>query len=572
VAASDARSLASRLAQLDDASLAGLFARRGVSPTAGWSDAFDAADALLDPPSVARTLTDLSAPEADALDAAITAGAAIPSGSVRDALVARALVDETGRPYAAVTAGRELVTRVTSDPVAAGTPSSDAREAERAFGASSSLADILQASLVMPLARIGSGLLGAADRRRLVESGAAEDAAAADELVAIAERVGLLAVADRHWLVTRAGMDWLGTGTVSRWSTVARALRASLPRAIRDRDGGWVAPGRWPAAFPFDPAWPARAARLRALAQRWAMLSADGGTASWAADLAAGGDADLTALQALLPSEVDRVYLQNDLTAIAPGPLAPHLDIRLRSMARRESRAQASTYRFTPESLAEALTAGETAETLRDFLSGLSLTGLPQPLAYEIERSASRHGAIRVGPDWSGRTRISSDDAALLRAVAVDQALRPLGLIAEADGLYSRSSPDTAFWLIADARYPVVAVDADGARRTLDRHRLADQPSAEPDPAETYRPLVDRLRAAHAQDADAAWLGRELDQAVRSRAVVAVVVRLPDGTEREITLEATGLGGGRLRGRDRGADVERTLPISSITSVSIVER
>ena len=41
---------------------------------------------------------------------------------------------------------------------------------------------------------------------------------------------------------------------------------------------------------------------------------------------------------------------------------------------------------------------------------------------------------------------------------------------------------------------------------------------------------------------------------------IVVVVRMPDGSERSLTLEASGLGGGRLRGRDRGADVERTLP------------
>jgi hypothetical protein len=49
--------------------------------------------------------------------------------------------------------------------------------------------------------------------------------------------------------------------------------------------------------------------------------------------------------------------------------------------------------------------------------------------------------------------------------------------------------------------------------------------------------------------------------------VIVVVVRMPDGSERALTLEASGLGGGRLRGRDRGADVERTLPVSSIVSV-----
>ena len=51
-------------------------------------------------------------------------------------------------------------------------------------------------------------------------------------------------------------------------------------------------------------------------------------------------------LGALLPHEVDRIYLQNDLTAISPGPLASGLDVRLRQLAHRESHAQASSYRF----------------------------------------------------------------------------------------------------------------------------------------------------------------------------------------------------------------------------------
>nr|WP_268932577.1 helicase-associated domain-containing protein [Microbacterium paulum] len=267
--------------------------------------------------------------------------------------------------------------------------------------------------------------------------------------------------------------------------------------------------------------------------------------------------------------------MQNDLTAIAPGSLAPHLDMRLRSMARRESRAQASSYRFTADSLADALTAGETAETLRTFLEELSLTGLPQPLAYEIERSASRHGALRVGPDETGHARVTSDDDALLQTIAVDQALRPLGLVPDpldplaprGGALVTRSSPDTAFWMIADARYPVVAVDADGQRRTLDRHRLAADAEPAPAAVEVYADLLARLRAAEEGDADAAWLGRELEQAVRARETIVVAVRLPDGTEREFTIEATGLGGGRLRGLDRMVDVERTLPVSSITRI-----
>ena len=101
------------------------------------------------------------------------------------------------------------------------------------------------------------------------------------------------------------------------------------------------------------------------------------------------------ALTALLPAEVDRIFLQNDLTAIAPGPLAPALDVRLRTMAARESAAQASSYRFTPESIAHAFVAGETEESILEFLGALSLTGIPQPLELprDTDGAAARPGA-----------------------------------------------------------------------------------------------------------------------------------------------------------------------------------
>ena len=52
--ATDARSLAHDLLQRDDASLVALLVARGVSPSVTWSDAFDAAEALLDPASAER--------------------------------------------------------------------------------------------------------------------------------------------------------------------------------------------------------------------------------------------------------------------------------------------------------------------------------------------------------------------------------------------------------------------------------------------------------------------------------------------------------------------------------------
>ncbi len=570
--APDGRDFATWLAAADDRALARLLAERKVAPTAGWTDFFDAADALQDPVVLVRSLATLTRGEAEALAAAVEDGTPIPPDS-RESLGRHGLIAPDGLPYGGVAAAWMPIPPASESPetVTAGiedaAAETDDATAERAFTASTSLADILQLVLTMPLARIGSGALGAVDRRRLVDSGAVTDGTTADELLAIAERTGLVQAEGKRWLATELGLDWLHTGTVHRWNRVAEALRASLPSALKTESGGWIAPATWRSEYPLDASWPDEAERLRRLFRRWALIGNDGEPPSWADGLSRGAHADESRLQAMLPHEVDRVFLQNDLTAIAPGPLEPHLDMRLRSMAHRESRAQASTYRFSAETIDAAVTAGETAESLREFLSALSMTGLPQPLAYEIDRATVRHGRIRVGADPTGRTVITSDDDALLDTIAVDQALRPLGIVPDGETLATRINAETTFWALADARYPVVAVDGAGSPRVLQRHRLAAPATLEADPEQVYAPLLERLHSAHDDDADGAWLMRELDQAVRARAYVTVVVRLPDASERTFTLEATGLGGGRLRGRDRAADVERTLPVSHIVSV-----
>lgn len=567
---SDQRALATALAALDDAGLAELLAARGAPASAGWRDLFDVAAALLEPTSVARALTALPYEPALALTHAAADGAPVPEDA-RPELVAAGLVDGEGRPYAAVATAvrdREAPRERAGAADRSTTAADDAAAAERAFTSAASLADVLLRALTEPLTRIGNGALGAGDRRLLVESGAVRDADTADLLVGLAAATGLLHPEEKAWLVTSAGRAWVGSPTLERWVSAAERLRDALPAGLRTPQGGWTASATWIDAYPFDTAWPSRAGLWRARAVAWGLLAPAGGEPPWAASLAAGGDADTAALAAHLPPEVDRVYLQNDLTAIAPGPLTPHLDVRLRSMAVRESRAQASTYRFSADTIAAAITAGETADSLRAFLQELSLTGVPQPLEYVIGRTADRYGLLRVGRDaGTGRTRVTSDDAAVLETVAVDQALRALGLVRDGGALASRIGEDTVYWALADARYPVIAVDEAGMPRQLDRARLAAEQPAPPATAH-YGELVARVRAgSDAEDADAAWLERELDTAVRARAVVDVVVRLPDGSTRTFRLEATGLGGGRLRGRDRGADVERTVPLSSIASV-----
>ncbi len=571
--ATSERALATWLSSRDDAALAETFAARSVSATVNWHDFFDAAAALLDAASIDRALARL--PRRTLIELA-DPDAAAPS-AVDERL---ALHDENGRPYAAVTA--RVLEGIAAHPEAfveapalaangalpVASPDQEAAAAEQAFTTAGALADVLLMCVHTPLTRTGTGAVSAVDRKRLLETGAVNSAEELDDLVDSAAGAGLLRSLGREWLVTPAGDHWLEETTTTRWTTIVRGLVSALPRGLRAADGTIFSPQEWPAAYPLDPDWAARAERLERIAHRWGFLSPDGSIPAWTRQLLAGEIPDAAALAKYLPAEIDKVYLQADLTAIAPGPLAPALDLRLRGIARRESRAQASSYRFTAESIGAGMTEGESAASIKEFLAGISLTGLPQPLEYLIDSTAGRHGLVRVQTDEvSGRTKIVSLDPAVRDAIAVDQALRPLGLIRDGEALSSRVTRDAVYWSLADARYPVIALDAGGAPEPLHRRSPAVATEADATPVDVYARVLTNLRATHGTDGDAAWLERELDQAVRGKLTIVVGVRLPDGGERSFTLEATGLGGGRLRGRDRGADIERTLPLSSITSV-----
>ncbi|GAA1939431.1 hypothetical protein GCM10009775_34340 [Microbacterium aoyamense] len=558
------RALATSLSELDDVALTATLEARGVSPTIAWRDFFDAAAGLLDAASLDRVLTRL--PRATLIAVTDAAASTVPP--------TLALLDAAGRPYDAVAARVSALRTERPDAFempAAPPPRSvggEAAAAERAFTSSGALADVLLACLHSPIQRTGAGAVSAADRRRLTEAGAVSTPEELEDLMASAAAAGLAAPAAREWVVTAAGEQWMEAPTLERWRTIVDGFLRAVPQGLRTPDGGIADPGTWQSAYPLDPEWPERASRIVRTAVRWGLLGEDATEPSWTARIRRGESLDTSALAEHLPAEIDRVYLQADLTAIAPGPLAPALELRLRAIAHRESRAQASTYRFTTESLGSGLTEGETADSIRAFLSALSLTGIPQPLDYLIESTAARHGLVRVGVDpTAGRTRVVAAEPGILDAITVDQALRPLGLVRDGDDLVSRAGRDAVYWSLVDARYPVVALDASGAPESLHRRTSRHAVEAERSPKERYAGLVATLRASLGADGDAAWLGRELDQAVRARAEIVVVVRMPDGTERPFTLEASGLGGGRLRGRDRAADIERTLPVASILSV-----
>ncbi len=171
--------------------------------------------------------------------------------------------------------------------------------------------------------------------------------------------------------------------------------------------------------------------------------------------------------------------------------------------------------------------------------------------------------------DAPARAAVRSDDEQLVRTLAVDQSLSSLGLRQTAPHrLLSRFTADVVFWALSDAKYPVAAEDADGEIIRLRRHRLASAPPPPPK-SDPIAALLDRVLATGDEGAtEQAWLARQLEAAARAKETLTVTVRMPGGQTADYLLAPASVANGRLRARDRKADIERTLPLSAIAAVS----
>ncbi|MDQ0745306.1 hypothetical protein QFZ62_002614 [Clavibacter sp. B3I6] len=620
----DALVLASRLRALDDDALAALVRDRGID-AARIADLFDLADALLAPEAVAEALEQLDRPALAVLAVAAAEGATarrVPLDSVRDAVARRSgeeprdereLADAAARAastlladldhdgitmhpeVAAVLAawpaeglpGADALARLDPPAPLAAVPRTDPAEVDRragesAFAAVVSVAALVDALLHEPARELSRGGMSLPDARRLAAALGA-DVDDVPVVLSIAARAGLVARTGRTWSAAVASDVWSGLPTPARWEALAASWLEALAPATRSilaerADASWGAglldSVLW--RFPGGSAW--IGARITAFTRDAGLLGITTGdvpSSAGRALLTSGPEAAAAALAPHLPAEVDRVYLQHDLTIVSPGPLDPAVESRLLSVADAEGRGLAASYRVSADSVTRALASGQTVDAVRSFLAGISLTGIPQPLDYLLDETAARFGRLRIRPAApsdaapDARTAVVSDDATLLATLLVDRDLAPLRLTRAAVGvLVSAAPPEAVERALAAARLGPVREDADGERiAPAPRTSPAPGPARDPEP-DAADALVARVRAADGPDDGAAWTARQLEVAIRAKAAVRVRVRMPDGREVDHVLEPASVAGGRLRARDRVADVERTLPLSSIVSLS----
>ncbi len=620
----DALVLAARLRALDDAALAALVRDRHVD-AARIADLFDLADALLAPDPVARALEQLDRTALAVLAVAAEEGATarpVALGALRDALSRRSgeepmdpadLADAAGRaadtllagvddtgitthpevaaalaawPAAGLPGTDELARLAPPAPLAA-VPRVDPDEVDRRAGENAFRSVVAVAALVDELARepareLSRGGLSLPDARRLAAAlGADLDDVPA--YLSLADRATLVARTDRAWSTTSTAAAWSARPTAERWEALAAAWLHALAPATRGilaerADASWgaglVDSVLW--RFPGGSAWIGE--RITAFTRDAGLLGITTGdvpSSAGRALLTSGPGPAAAALAPHLPPEVDRVYLQHDLTVVSPGPLDPAVESRLLEVADAEGRGLAATYRISAASVTRALASGATADAIRALLAEISLTGIPQPLDYLLDEAAARFGRLRVRPASpsdgapDARSAIVSEDGPLLATLLVDRDLAPLRLVRAGDAvLTSAASPDAVERALAAARLAPVREDAAGPRiAPAPRTAPASAPAADPEP-DAADALVARVREADGPDDGAAWTTRQLEAAIRAKAALRVRVRMPDGREVDHVLEPSSVAGGRLRARDRVADVERTLPLSSVVEIS----
>ena len=601
--------LAGRLRSLGDSELEALLRARSVRDV-GIGDFFDLAEKLLDRTSIQTVLSTLDRPTLTTLavlaergsatlpqiSTRLTAlGAQVPDDTVAEHLASvasfglagptetgwetwDAVIDQLaewpdlGLPDLVELAAAWAPAPHESEPAA----SSDGLAADHAFATTMAVAELVAEHQHEPARELAKGGLALPDAKRLA---AAASVALEDvpDLQRIAERAGLIVLEGGQWSATSAAAEWLLLSTPEVWARLAASWLDELPGDIRTLLAGRTH-DRWDRDFESLVAWlyPAGGEWMRERvttrirdAELLGIIAKATPSTPGTLLLEEGADAAARAMATLLPREVEQVYLQHDLSIVSPGPLAPRLDARLRTIAAVESHALASSYRVSLASVNRALTLGETAESITEFLREISLTGIPQPLSYLIADAAARYGLVRVGTDDTG-SYVSSTDPNLLGALLVDQALAPLALVRGDDGrAHSRYDESTVFWSLNEARYPAAVEDAAGTIVPIARRRAPA--IVQPATTDHAKNIVERLRQEApdtATDNDRAWLERQLDAAVKARLTINVTVTVQDGSSVVFVLEPTGLGGGRLRGRDRKADIERTLPLSRITSVS----
>lgn len=303
--------------------------------------------------------------------------------------------------------------------------------------------------------------------------------------------------------------------------------------------------------------------------------------------------ADAALLEALeaalardLPTPVETLLVQSDLTAVVPGRPAPVLAELLERSSAVESRGGALTVRFTAESVRGALDAGLSADELVEALERFTPGPLPSTLTVLVDDVARRYGAVRVRGVSS---LLRAPDPAVAAGLIANARLRDLELAEAAPGvLASTAPPGRVLRELREAGLAPVLEDASGRLLLAPGAAGGARRGAPPEshwpgtggPVRRRRPTagdlaahVGRMRAGERERAgapaatDPVHVLALLRQARAARSRLRLRLAAGDGSVRERTVRVLAVESGRARLADLDRETELTAALHRIVSV-----
>lgn len=579
---SDQLRIAAALRKLDDSSLEKLITLRMINAS-HFRDFFDLADALTTSKSIGAALSSLTASQLGNLQSITDASDKVEG----DFLAQLMLVEKTDKGFAAF----ESVSQVLAEmgkaqtwPILSETSFSqdelDIESVDR--DASLAIFDVIQAltELVFELEQrfireVGKRQVGLPDVKRLANH-LSKSNEYAKQIFEVAALSDLAIVDNARWQLGSNSSNWIIWSDEQRWQLLAntwlRMLGEGATSELLSIKPGENFQQKLSKVFPLADATVGN--RIKKVAELAAVIGlvASGQATSWLPGLAS-GKASATAAKAAagLPKPDARIIVQADLTLIAPSPLPTEIEIQVRRFAETEKIGMASSYRLSNLSVSHGLETGLSIADVRDLLERLSAKPLPQPVDYLLKESETRFARLTVRPIKSGaHSLIESSDPILLAEIHNDNRMKPFALHFDEHGnLHSRFEREMVYFALREANFVAVLVDED--RRVVSplENKVGNpQPGA----ANLIAQDIERMRLNDNQGSDDPqedFLLRQIQLAIKNKAKVAIKLRTAAGSELEYLVEPVGVANGRIRAKDRKADIERTLPMSSVVSIEI---
>lgn len=394
----------------------------------------------------------------------------------------------------------------------------------------------------------------------------------------LAAASGLISSIDGRWALTARAAEWVDFSARERWQLLAATWLELLGLGATAELKSEVTVGEslnhaLKTCFPlerFDAT--SRFGHVLTYSELLG-LAVGGSVSTWTLKLLGGDLAKASELiEGSLPKTQNRIIIQGDLSVIAPGPLSTEAERELRTFVDIEQAGLASRYRLSALSVSFGMESGRGADQMRETLQKLSGGSLPQPVEYLLNDAVKRFGRIKVVEDSrTGGCFVLSSDATLLTELANDSRLKPYNLIRiDSQSLSSRFARDILYFGLREVGHTAIRSDRSGAAISpLKVVATASQKAVSGDWAET----VTRLRLSDqtiGSGSDDESIMRQIMLAIKSKSKISVTFFGQNELELTLTLEPNGVANGRMRARDRKADIERTIPIANISSVSFL--